>query len=312
MAIFILVSSALVLIFSFPLIGDFLKKKRVPGSYLIALISSIALTVFYFQFVAGFVRSEIHGDAGNGNLNAIKKYIEKGGDVNKRHKNNGRTILSYAVTSGNKELVEYLITEGANVNAGEDEWDTPLHYAARENDLEIVKLLLSSGANPNVFAENYENPYVGTAHMDYPHKGTALHWSLCSDKGINRKKRTIEALLRAGANPNAQSSSVDAPLEYAVKIKNTPIFKMLIEKGADANVGVALHKAVLLNNYEMVKLLVENGADVNKSAVISSRFEPLDELAGHPVSLGGKKVTPLDIAKSSGIRQILIEAGAKE
>lgn len=312
MAIFLLLSSALLLVCSFPILGDFLHKKRVPGSYLIAFVASIALTVFYFQFVAGFVRSEIHGDAGDGNLMAVKKYVRKGGDVNKKHKANGRNILSYAVVSGNKELVEYLISEGANANDGEDGRDTPLHYAARENNPEIVKLLLSSGANPNVFAEDYENPYVGTAHMYFPHKGTALHWSLCSDKNINQIKNTIMTLLDAGANPNVESPSIAAPLEYAIQIHDMQIVKMLIDKGANANVGVALHRAVLLENEAMVKLLVENGSDVNKSAFISRRYEPLDELAGRPVSLGGKKVTPLDIAKSSSIRKILIEAGAKE
>jgi uncharacterized protein len=72
-----------------------------------------------------------------------KKLIARGAAVN-NPKN--WSPLHYAATSGNKEMVKYLISKGADVNARTLRGITPLYMAAREADADTVKLLLHAGA----------------------------------------------------------------------------------------------------------------------------------------------------------------------
>ena len=79
----------------------------------------------------------------NGDLEAVKHFIENGTDVNAKD-NKGFTPIHIAVgENGNLELVKYLVDHGADINVkGRNEW-TVLHIAASENgNLEIVKYLV--------------------------------------------------------------------------------------------------------------------------------------------------------------------------
>lgn len=74
-----------------------------------------------------------------------------------RH-HNVNTKLVEAVDSGDLETVKNLLTDGADVNAREDDGTTALIWAARYGSLEIVKALLLHGADVNA-----ENKYGDTA-----------------------------------------------------------------------------------------------------------------------------------------------------
>lgn len=51
-----------------------------------------------------------------------------------------------------------MITNGANVNAlDEDNW-TPLHKAVRNDKVEIVRILIENGANVNFKSKNGRTP----------------------------------------------------------------------------------------------------------------------------------------------------------
>ena len=65
----------------------------------------------------------------------------------------GDTPLLWAASFGNKEVVEMLITKGADVNAKAEEGWTPLHYATGGNDRGIAELLIANGADLNAKTE---------------------------------------------------------------------------------------------------------------------------------------------------------------
>ena len=56
----------------------------------------------------------IHEAVGTGNIEAIKKHLAAGADVNASD-SAGNTALSKAASRGNVEMVKYLISKGADV-----------------------------------------------------------------------------------------------------------------------------------------------------------------------------------------------------
>ena len=73
--------------------------------------------------------------------------VSKGADVNAEAAG-GYTPLHVASRLGNPEMVSFLLTHGANINA-KDTRATPLAAAVVQGHLEVVKLLLEHGADFN-------------------------------------------------------------------------------------------------------------------------------------------------------------------
>ncbi|SVD88287.1 uncharacterized protein METZ01_LOCUS441141, partial [marine metagenome] len=89
----------------------------------------------------------IHVASFIGDLQAVKKHLDVGADVNARDDRTGSTPLHYTAIGGHKEVTELLIDKGADVNAKENQsGSTPLHTAARYGRKEIGELLTEHGA----------------------------------------------------------------------------------------------------------------------------------------------------------------------
>jgi hypothetical protein len=91
----------------------------------------------------------------SGNLQDVKYFVEREVDVNAKSEQ-GKTLLFHAVIrmGGGNEIIQYLISKGADVNA-----DNTLHHAVWIPwNLEVVKTLVSSGANVNAKDNNGKTP----------------------------------------------------------------------------------------------------------------------------------------------------------
>jgi len=83
----------------------------------------------------------------SGDIEEVKQLLTQGVDVNVRSKR-GWTPLHWATKYGNREIVDLLLANGADVNAETDiNQLTPLHYAAIENHQAMAELLVLNGAN---------------------------------------------------------------------------------------------------------------------------------------------------------------------
>ncbi|KAI9476151.1 MAG: kinase-like domain-containing protein [Benjaminiella poitrasii] len=82
--------------------------------------------------------------AGDGQLDRVRELIDNGMDINSRDQF-GYTAMHAAVSYNQREIAEYLIKEGANVNIEDFEKDTPLFVA---ETVEMAQLLLDHGADP--------------------------------------------------------------------------------------------------------------------------------------------------------------------
>ncbi|CAG2123053.1 unnamed protein product, partial [Medioppia subpectinata] len=107
-----------------------------------------------------------------------------------------RTVLHYAVLSGNIDIVRLLLHHSANVRFPHDfQKPTPLDFAILRGNVEMVKLLIHSGADVNV-----GSPIIGLP----------LHIAL-SEK-VENKVEIVKILLDADADPNAITVDERGPL----------------------------------------------------------------------------------------------------
>merc|ERR550532_3261799 len=92
-------------------------------------------------------------------LSIVRLLVENGADIQKPNQNGG-TCLINSVQS--VELCEFLLRNGAFVNAQDIQCKTALHYAIQEHRFETTKLLLRYGADP--FLESrYKDDALQTA-----------------------------------------------------------------------------------------------------------------------------------------------------
>lgn len=90
--------------------------------------------------------SELVWGIKNGDLDQVKDIIEKKEiDVNKEV--DGRPPIHYAADYGQTDVIHYLITKGADVNAKDKHGISALLAAIWEGHTDCVKLLLDKGAS---------------------------------------------------------------------------------------------------------------------------------------------------------------------
>ena len=97
----------------------------------------------------GRKEAKLLGHVSSGDLAAVKKFLDRGGNVNLQDEP-GMTPLHHAVNADwkgrNHEMVKLLIDRGANVKAIDDTHHTPLHMASNK---ETAELLIDAGADVN-------------------------------------------------------------------------------------------------------------------------------------------------------------------
>ncbi len=123
-------------------------------------------------------------------------YFSKKADADFNQKAYGETPLTLALLSyQHKEMIELLLTHGADPNAYVHIGVTPLQRAI-ERDLPYdAELLLANGADPDAIN-------LGGS--------SSVLWAV-----MHSKNRILELLLNAGANPNAKDGAGHTPMFYA-------------------------------------------------------------------------------------------------
>jgi ankyrin repeat protein len=92
----------------------------------------------------------------------------------------GWTPLHWAADEGYVDVVELLITAGADVNARDNDGWTPLHVAAYKGHAAVAEVLLAVGADPNKHNAGGWTPY---------------HFALVRGSGV-----LIDMMIAAGAD----------------------------------------------------------------------------------------------------------------
>lgn len=270
------------------------------------------------------IENNLLGFAIKKNLDAIKRDLDNGVDINMKDRYDGSSCLHIASNHNWLEGVEYLISQGANINLQNSNGNTALMEAAQEGNLEVVKYLISKSANISIKNSNGKTALMVALsewHLEVVSFLIANN-AMCGDdmtmqlasylesNGINIKdeKQIMSdkgTLLMAKFAMSFSSSyiAINTGLIMACIKGYFEVAKFLIENGAEVNIQNMFHEPALLfavenNHLNIVKLLVENGALVKKEDVWLSR-EP-----NHTILTCASRQGNLEIVK------YLIEHGA--
>ena len=160
-----------------------------------------------------------------------------------------RKRMFEAAKSGDAAKMERFLSAGADVNARDENNDTPLIVGARYGRSAVVKLLLSKkGVDPDA-----------TNHS----RRTAL--IVAAERGASD---IVKLLLKAGAGVNVKSADGFTPSALAGREGHLETVKLLLDKGADIKARTDNGKTCLIlassrGRLDVVKLLLENRADIN-------------------------------------------------
>lgn len=223
-----------------------------------------------------------------------KSLFNKPIDSNLKY-SHGRSLLHLALLNNSgKEIIELLISKGADINSIDDDKYTPIILAIIKNRLDCTELMISNNANCRVVSfltkcetflkDSNSSSYIyknGSSDRYLIQNGTLLHLSL-----LFGHKEMAEKLLSYGADINAMAihgfagpegnnysnfftfNTISA-LHYAFRYMDGSFIKLLIQYGADVNSRdnkgrTPMHYVQFSRGYpKVIDLLIQHGADVN-------------------------------------------------
>lgn len=172
-------------------------------------------------------------------------------DLDSETDSNHDTALTLACTGGHEELVELLLSRGADIEHRDKKGFTPLILAATAGHEKVVEVLLNHGANIEAQSERT--------------KDTAL--SLACSGG---RYEVVEFLLNRGANKEHRNVSDYTPLSLAASGGYVNIIRLLLAHAAEINsrtgskLGISpLMLAAMNGHVAAVRTLLEMGSDIN-------------------------------------------------
>ena len=99
-----------------------------------------------------------------------------------------------AVIQKDRELVEFLIEAGADVNVRDTRKWTALHFASQEQDTVLVERLIEAGAEVNA-TDDFGNSVIARAVISFRGNGDVIRILLAQGADIDTKNdRGISAL----------------------------------------------------------------------------------------------------------------------
>lgn len=210
------------------------------------------------------------------NLDLVKELVRFGADIgyyygssDDRGKSVNIDIAFFALESGNNDIIEYLLSKGANPNDF-------LFFAIYKNDINRVKEFIKKGADPNYYLP-YASERGNVAVMQELIKSGAKDFNNSLRRAIFEyiyqeidNSEAIIELIKSGADINMTLSIdvsetdnysyyIQVPIFfYAMQTKNYNIVKAFLDKGVklegtNSNEQTVIMAAIITNNADIVR-----------------------------------------------------------
>jgi ankyrin repeat protein len=123
------------------------------------------------------IDEELFEAAKENNVSEVRRLLSNGADVNANDQN-GITALHKAIDKGHAQVVKELLDHGAGIEAKDNHGKTPLHCACWNGHLCVVNELLSpnesNGVTTNILGKRKSRAEANMEVMDY-RGNTPLH-----------------------------------------------------------------------------------------------------------------------------------------
>jgi len=217
----------------------------------------------------------------NRDLTAVKSIVAQNKDlINQVVDSNRRTALHIACATGDVSIVEYLLCEGADIEAQDTYNETPLFSAVKKNQHSCVKFLLQNGCKhqqnnrgevPLIWAVRNGRLKIAKTLLDAPSVDinfqvtsgtlagrTALHLAAASGK-----LDLVKLLVGSGAALDCLDNEHKNALFSAVKYKRVDVVRFFLSetdldpRQRDLHGRTVLHAASAGGSLDIVKALLE-------------------------------------------------------
>ncbi len=208
--------------------------------------------------------------------------IERGNNYEEKNGNRfGETVLISAAIKGRKDIVEYILASGADVDGVDKDGDTALMEVARQGNINIMDVLLAAGAEINrgnqhgvtalATANNFEQPEAVKYLIS---KGADIHLpdntgdTPLIEAAASGDVLLVKILLAAGALPDVANLDSMTPLAVACLNSRPDIIRLLLKEDIEidrrrrGDGRTAMAFAAQKGCLECVKILHEAGSDI--------------------------------------------------
>ena len=158
-------------------------------------------------------RWSLHFASRNGNLEVVKRLLEKGVDVNMQYEDGNTALISACYGKHTAVALELLGVDNIKVDLRTNDGESALHYASQNGMLEVVNRLLKKGADVNMQDKRGNTALISACRYS---KKAAVALALLGVDNINVDLRTNDG---------------KSALHYASKNGMLKVVNRLLEKG---------------------------------------------------------------------------------
>ncbi|MGG0654965.1 ankyrin repeat domain-containing protein [Rummeliibacillus pycnus] len=150
--------------------------------------------------------------AATGELSRVKELVKLNPSLALEYANDGFTALGLASYLGHKDIAEYLIENGADINSvSKNSMKVmPIHSAVATKKVDIAELLLKNGAQVNAKQDS--------------------GWTPLHEAAMNGQLEMLQLLINYGADATLKKDDGETALDVAIRNKKENVVDLMTQK----------------------------------------------------------------------------------